>query len=100
MQFDWFLAIAIALEIGFIVWYIMMAVTLFRSNQNGLTLAMAFLTISYLANTLWLIVALTALPDLLLLVRIPLDVFKAAMVTGFMWELDLRERYQSWREKR
>lgn len=104
MRLDLLLLVTIFLEIGFLVWYLIMAVTLFRSawkeKQNGLTKAMAFLTISYIINTLWVLGALTTLPGLFLAIKIPADLFKAVMVTYFMWQLDFKERYSQWRDGR
>lgn len=100
MLLNWLLLLAITLEIGFVIWYVIMAITLFRSvlkkKQNGLTHAMGWLTVSYILNTLWLIVALPLLPEMFLASKIVLDVYMAVMVTYFMWELDLGERVKKW----
>lgn len=93
------LPLAVTLEIGFLVWYIVMLIALWRSETNGLTQAMVWLTISYILNTLWLIGVLFVLPERYIALRIPLDIFKAIMVTYFMWELDIKERIREWREK-
>lgn len=103
MPLDWLLSIAVTLELGFIIWYVIMLITLSRSvikdGQNGLTLSMAFLTVSYIFNTLWTLAVLLVIPHLYLAFKIPLDVFKAVMVTHFMWQLDLGERVKQWLKK-
>lgn len=104
MLLDWLLYITIFLEIGFVFWYLVMTITLLRSvlveNNNGLTLAMAFLNISGLLSSIWIIIALIVLPIEFIIVKLPLDVFKAVMITFFMWELDLKERFSQWRSRR
>ena len=95
---------AIILESGLIVWYMVMVIAFIRSilrnGWDGLTLVMALLFISSIGNAIWSMNSFFNLPTDNIVSKIGLDIFRAIIVTLFMWYLYIKPTWETWRKKK
>lgn len=98
--------LAIVFEVGFILWYSIMAITLWRGLHrqfDAITAGMFFLSAVRLFTAAWMIGLLYLLTaptagrlEWLLGIKIILDTVMGAAVTYFMWHLKLKSLLKEW----
>lgn len=106
MRLMWLSRVAIFFEASFILWYVVMTITLFRGLRrdfDALTAGMAAVSVARLLATLWMIALLYLLAapaagqlEWLLVIKLALDLVMTAAITFFMWHLQFKPLIKEW----